>query len=86
MSEPCADCGKKDEEIKALRLANDGLRRRVREMEAHSIEVEARVLAQYARYDSDLAGLRTAVAAARAKEALALKAALAEVATTPGPA
>lgn len=85
MSESCADCGKKDEETKALRLANDGLRRKIREMEASAIEVEARVLAQYARYDSDLANLRTAVAAARASEALALKAALAEVAPAPKP-
>jgi len=85
MAENCAECEKKHEELKAIRLANDGLRRKIREMEANAVEVEARVLAQYARYDTDLASLRNAVAAARANEALALKAALTEVAAAPKP-
>ena len=66
---------KKDAEIAALRTANMGLRAKVFEIQAHA-------LAQYAKYDQNLADLRGELASYYAKEAVSLNP---KVAASPAP-
>lgn len=56
---------KKDSEIAALRAANQGLRAKIMEIQAHA-------LAQYAKYDQNLADLRNELAGHYADRAISL--------------